>query len=54
MSLVAILIGGLLAWGGIGWLADWALGYEAVFLPIGLVLGAVGSVYLIYVQYGRS
>lgn len=53
MSLVAMLLGGLAAWGGLGWLADWALGYQGVFLPIGLVLGAVGSVYLIYVRYVR-
>ncbi|RNL84561.1 hypothetical protein [Halostreptopolyspora alba] len=54
MSLVAMLLGGLAAWGGLGWLVDWALGYQGLFLPIGLVLGAVGSVYLIYVRYVRS
>ncbi|WP_046470128.1 AtpZ/AtpI family protein [Allosalinactinospora lopnorensis] len=54
MSLVAILLGGILAWGGLGWLADWALGFQGLFLPIGIVLGAAGAVYLIYVRYVRS
>jgi ABC-type enterobactin transport system permease subunit len=35
-------------------LADRMLGFEVLFLPIGLVLGLVGSIYLIITQYVRS
>ncbi|MFC4564506.1 hypothetical protein ACFO4E_21815 [Nocardiopsis mangrovi] len=53
MTVVSYLLGGLAVWGGAGWLADRALGFETVFLPIGLVLGLVGSIYLIITQYVR-
>ncbi|RCV56167.1 AtpZ/AtpI family protein [Marinitenerispora sediminis] len=55
MTVVSYLLGGLAVWGGAGWLADWALGFETpVFLPIGLILGLVGAIYLIVTQYVRS
>lgn len=54
MAIVSYLLAGLALWGGIGWLADWALGYEALFLPIGLLIGMVGSLYLIITQFVRS
>ncbi|WP_067968418.1 AtpZ/AtpI family protein [Nocardiopsis trehalosi] len=54
MTIVSYLLGGLAVWGGVGWLADRMLGFEVLFLPIGLVLGLVGSIYLIITQYVRS
>ena len=53
-ALTATLLAGILAWGGLGLLADWLLGLRWLFLPIGMVLGAAGSIYLIYLRYGRE
>jgi F0F1-type ATP synthase assembly protein I len=48
------LLAGILAWGGIGYLIDWLVGTPKVFTAIGMVVGAVGSIYLVYVRYGRE
>jgi ATP synthase protein I len=53
-SIIGTLIAGLAVWGGIGFLIDRLAGFHAVFLPIGLVIGAVGGVYLVVVRYGRQ
>ncbi|NYH53767.1 MULTISPECIES: hypothetical protein [Nocardiopsis] len=53
-TLLSYLLGGLAFWGGVGWVADWALGFSGLFLPIGLGVGLVGSIYLIYIQHVRS
>jgi ATP synthase protein I len=53
-TLISYLLGGLAFWGGVGWVADRALGFSGLFLPIGLGVGLVGSIYLIYAQYVRS
>ncbi|MBB6170312.1 ATP synthase protein I [Nocardiopsis mwathae] len=52
-TVISYLLGGLAFWGFAGWLADRALGYETLFLPIGLLLGLVASIYLIITQYVR-
>lgn len=49
-AMFSTLLAGVLVWAGIGWIADWLLGFDAPFLPIGAVLGLVGSVYLIVVK----
>ncbi|ASU85305.1 hypothetical protein CDO52_23165 [Nocardiopsis gilva YIM 90087] len=54
VTIISYLLGGLAFWGGAGWLVDRALGYEALFLPIGLLLGLVAAIYLIITQYVRS
>lgn len=51
---VSTLLAGILAWGGVGWVADALLGFQALFLPVGMVLGLVGGVYLVYVKTLRS
>ncbi|KOX13564.1 hypothetical protein [Nocardiopsis sp. NRRL B-16309] len=53
-TLVSYLLGGLAFWGGVGWVADQLLGFSALFLPIGLGVGLVASIYLIYAQHVRS
>jgi F0F1-type ATP synthase assembly protein I len=53
-SIIGTLIAGLAVWGGIGYLVDRLTGLHAVFLAIGLVVGAVGGVYLVVVRYGRE
>ncbi|WP_214413546.1 AtpZ/AtpI family protein [Sphaerisporangium fuscum] len=51
-SIPSTLLAGMLVWGGIGWLLDRWLGVGA-FFPIGIILGVVLAVYLVYVKYGR-
>jgi F0F1-type ATP synthase assembly protein I len=52
MRVLSYLIGGVLLYGGLGWLADYLLGTEFL-LPIGIVLGAAGGVYVIIRRYGQ-
>ncbi len=51
--ILSIMIAGLLAYGGLGWLLDRWLG-TAWFLPIGLILGIGLGVYYVVVKYGRA
>jgi ATP synthase protein I len=50
----ATLLGGILTWGGIGWVMDRLAGTGRLFLAIGLVVGAAGGIYLVYVRYGKQ
>ncbi|MBV2365310.1 hypothetical protein ACFPZ0_21740 [Streptomonospora nanhaiensis] len=54
MTVFSYLLAGPLVFGGAGWLADWLLGLPTVFLPIGVLLGMAGAIYLIVVPYVRS
>jgi F0F1-type ATP synthase assembly protein I len=51
-SVPSYLLSGILVWGGLGWLLDRWTGVYA-FIPIGVILGAVLAVYLVYLKYGR-
>ena len=53
-SVISTLLAGILVWGGIGWLVDLLAGTDQVFLPAGMVLGVAGSIYLVYLRYGRD
>ena len=53
-SITATLLAGILAWGGIGYLADRLFDTGKLFLAIGMVLGICGSIYLVYLKYGRE
>jgi len=53
-SIIGLLLGGLLAWGGIGYWLDRLFGFRALFLPIGVVLGAVGGTWLVIIRYARN
>ncbi|MGH2685680.1 MAG: AtpZ/AtpI family protein, partial [Actinomycetota bacterium] len=53
-TIIATLLSGILAWGGIGWLVDHLVGTSKLFLPIGMVVGMAGSIYLVYLRYGRE
>ncbi|MFT4217374.1 MAG: AtpZ/AtpI family protein [Micropruina sp.] len=50
---VSYLLSGVLLYGGVGWLIDHWLG-TSFALPVGIVLGAAGGVYLIHKRYGRT
>jgi ATP synthase protein I len=51
-SVPSYLISGMLIWGGLGWLASRWTGV-AVFLPIGVIIGALLAIYLVYLKHGR-
>jgi ATP synthase protein I len=49
------MLAALLVWGGVGYLIDWLVwGEDRVFTPIGMVLGAVLGIYLLWLRFGRE
>ena len=53
-AITSTLLGGMLAWGAVGYLADRLIGTPHVFTAVGFVLGAAGGIYLVYLKYGRG
>ncbi|MFD0688431.1 AtpZ/AtpI family protein [Actinomadura fibrosa] len=51
-SMPGYLLSGMFIWGGLGWLLSKWTGL-IWFTPIGLVIGIVLAIYLVYVKYGR-
>jgi len=49
---ISYLIGGMVVWGGIGWLVDQWLGTKGIAMGIGAVLGGAAGVYLIARRLG--
>lgn len=50
---LSYLIGGMLVWGGIGWLVDhYLLGTKGIAMGIGAVIGGAAGVYLIARRLG--
>lgn len=52
-TIIGLLLSGVLAWGGIGWLVDRWLGTK-LFLPVGILVGAAGAFYLVIRRYGQG
>jgi hypothetical protein len=53
-TITSMILGGMLAWGGIGYGIDWLAGTPNIFTAIGFVLGGGGGIYLVYLRYGRE
>ncbi len=53
MRIFASLLAGIVAYGGLGWLADQTLDSKW-FMPLGMVIGLVLSVYAIIRKYGSD
>jgi ATP synthase protein I len=53
-AVTSTMIGGIAAWGLIGYLLDRLVGTPNVFSAIGMVLGAVGAIYIVYQRYGKE
>jgi F0F1-type ATP synthase assembly protein I len=51
---IGTLLAGIVVWGGVGWLLDLWLGFDRLFLPVGMVIGVGAAIYLIYIRYGRD
>ena len=54
-AVTATLVGGILVWGSLGYLADRLLGINSrVLTAVGIVLGAAGAIYLVYLRFGKG
>lgn len=53
-TITATLLGGMAVWGGLGFLADRLAGTPSVFTAVGMVLGALGGIYIVYLRYGKG
>jgi len=53
-SVTATMIAGILVWGGVGYLVDRLVGTPNVFFALGTILGACGSIYIVYLRYGKG
>jgi ATP synthase protein I len=53
-GVIATLVAGIGLWGGLGYLADRLLGLRGVFFAVGIVLGAAGGIYIVYLRYGKG
>lgn len=52
MRVLSYLLSGVIVYGFLGWLADRLLG-TGFLLPLGIVLGAAGGVYMIIRRFGQ-
>lgn len=52
-SSLSYLLGGIVVWGGAGWLVDHWLGTYPVLTVVGMLVGISGAVYLVYLRAGR-
>jgi ATP synthase protein I len=52
-SIFGYLISGLLFWGGVGWGVDRWL-QTTYFTLVGLLVGAGGALYLVWLRFGRE
>jgi ATP synthase protein I len=54
-AVVSTLIGGIVVWGGLGYLADRLFGITPrILTAVGIVLGAAGAIYLVYLRFGKE
>jgi hypothetical protein len=54
-AVVSTLIGGIALWGGLGYLADRLFGITPrILTAVGIVLGAAGAIYLVYLRFGKG
>jgi len=49
---LSYLVGGMVVWGGIGWLVDHWLGTKGIGLGIGSIVGGAAGVYLLVRRLG--
>ncbi len=53
-AITSTLVAGMVVWGGLGLLVDRLVGTSRVFLAIGVILGAAGGTYIVYLRYGKE
>ena len=54
-AVTSTLVGGILVWGSLGYLADRLLGLDSgILTAVGIVLGAGAAIYLVYLRFGKG
>jgi hypothetical protein len=54
-AVTSTLVGGILVWGSLGYLADRLLGLNSrILTAVGIVLGAGAAIYLVYLRFGKE
>lgn len=53
-SALGTLLAGPITWGFVGWLVDQAAETGRVFTALGVVLGSVTSMWVVYLRFGRD
>lgn len=54
-AVTATMVGGIVVWGGLGYIADRLLGLDPRILTgVGIVLGAGLAIYLVYLRFGKG
>jgi ATP synthase protein I len=53
-AITSTLVAGMVVWGGVGLLLDRLVGTSHVFLALGVILGAAGGTYIVYLRYGKG
>lgn len=51
-AVISYLLGGVILYGGLGWLVDLWLGTRG-FVAVGIVLGAAGGIVLVWLRYSK-
>ena len=53
-TIASTMLAGMLVWGGLGYLLDRVIWSERVFTALGIIVGAAGGGYIVYLRYGRG
>ena len=53
-SIIGTLVAGPAVWGVVGLFADRWLGIERTFTAVGVIVGFLTSLYIVYIRYGRG
>jgi hypothetical protein len=53
-AIASTILAGMLVWGGAGFLIDRLLWSSRVLTGLGIVLGAAGAGYIVYLRYGKE
>jgi F0F1-type ATP synthase assembly protein I len=54
-AVTSTLVGGILVWGSLGYLADRLLELNSrILTAVGIVLGAGAAIYLVYLRFGKE
>jgi len=54
LAITATMLAGPSVWGAIGYLIDRLAGTGKVFTALGMIVGAIGAGYIVYLRYGRD
>lgn len=53
-AIASTILAGMLVWGGVGFLLDRLLWSSRALTGLGIVFGAAGGGYIVYLRYGKE